>query len=321
METRWMIVIGLEIPILGFIETKNTLTKFFKGVKISRLLFYTMIPLFGILLARKLGPSLMKNIRSLTLTQYGSRAVPVEEIPVRIILTLASTASAYIFAQMINDWFDRETDRINNQKNIFNLGILPSGTIRAYGTICGIWALSSGLSMGWIPFVFIATSIAGSIIYSAKPIRLKRLPVLSSVVISLICGMLIGYGFSFLPNHHIKRLFPRNLIWIILTALPLGLQVKDLKDMAGDHATGIWTIPVLFGKRWGVYAGGFLTIAGFILTGKIMGGFVPIAAAIICSLIIFICVFRARYAWSAHAAILGFALMSGIYLWRESMEI
>jgi 4-hydroxybenzoate polyprenyltransferase len=314
METRWMLLICLEILIMGFLENKDTVLKFFAGVKISRLFFYTMIPLFGMLLARKVAPSLMNNVRGLTLTQYGIRALLVDEIPVRILLTLASTAFAFIFAQIVNDWYDRETDRINGQPNFFNRGVLSPGIIGLYGTICGIWALASGLSMGWPPFLFIASSIAGSIVYSAKPVRLKRAPLLSSVLVSLICGLLILYGFCFLPSFHLKRLFPQKLVWIILAALPLGLQVKDLKDIAGDRATGIWTIPVLFGMRWGIRVGTFLSIAGFILTAKIMGGLFPMAAASFCSLTIIICVFRSRYAWAANCAILGFALMSGIYL-------
>jgi len=314
METRWILLTGVEILILGFLENRNAVLKFFGGVKVSRLIFYTMIPLFGILVARKVGPSLMNNVRSLTLTQYGVRGLPVDEIPVRVLLTLASTAFAFIFAQMVNDWYDRETDRINGQPNFFNGGILLSGTIGAYGGACGIWALMSGLSMGWMPFLFIASSIIGSIMYSARPLRLKRAPLLSSVLVSLICGLLILYGFCFIPNALLKRLFPQKLVWIILAALPLGLQVKDLKDIAGDRATGIFTIPVLFGRRWGIWAGTLVSIAGFIIAGKIMGGIVPMATAFLCSLVIMICVFRSQYARAANIAILGFALMSGIYL-------
>jgi len=314
METRWMLLICLEILIMGFLENKDTVLKFFAGVKISRLFFYTMIPLFGILLARKTGHFLMNNVRSLTLTQYGVRSLPVEEIPVRIILTLLSTAFAFIFAQMVNDWYDRETDRINGQPNFFNRGDLSPGIIGLYGTICGIWALASGLSMGWPPFLFIASSIAGSIVYSAKPLRLKRAPFLSSVLVSLICGLLILYGFSFLPNSFFKRLFPQKLVWIILAALPLGLQVKDLKDIEGDRATGIWTVPVLLDRSWGIRVGTLLSIAGFILAAKIMGGLFPMAVASLCSLAIIICVSFKQYAWAANCAILGFALMSGIYL-------
>ena len=46
-------------------------------------------------------------------------------------------------------------------------------------------------------------------------------------------------------------LMPAPLAWVILLSFGLGFAAKDLKDVAGDRATGVWSLPVLLGRTGG----------------------------------------------------------------------
>jgi 4-hydroxybenzoate polyprenyltransferase len=80
---------------------------------------------------------------------------------------------------------------------------------------------------------------------------LKRIPLLSSVVLAAAWIAMFATGFSLLTDAHLRDNFPKSLFWLLLISLPLGLQVKDLKDVEGDCRVGVWTMPVLLGPVWG----------------------------------------------------------------------
>ena len=316
METRYLLFMGAELFILGILEWKKKLIRFVSLVKFSRLVFYTMMPLFGIILAWKCAPNMSQNIRSISVTRFGVRNIPVDEIPVRILLTLISTAAAFVFAQMLNDRFDRKTDKINSQKNFFNQEEIEFRLLWVFGGVCGIWAVLSCLSMGVVPFIFLGCALLGSAVYSVSPIRLKKLPLVSSLLLSGVCISLIFYGFCFVPDFYLFKIFPKDLYLIILVCLPLGIQIKDIRDIRGDRACKIGTIPALLGERRGAFGGAILGMCGFIIAGFLIGTTLSILAGIMIGMLLFILALKSYYALAGNLAIPAFALMSIIYLWN-----
>lgn len=93
METRLVLLCGLEATVLGAIDRRAALRAFLSWISVSRLLFYGLMPLYGILLAYRLAPQLTHNVRSITFTVYDVPNLPVDELAVRFVLILASVAS------------------------------------------------------------------------------------------------------------------------------------------------------------------------------------------------------------------------------------
>jgi len=97
--------------------------------------------------------------------------------------------------------------------------------------------------------------------------------------------LMVFYGFTVLPTHHLIRLFPRELFWILLLALPLGIQVKDMKDYIGDKKTRMWSLPVLFGPVWGKRIIMISIFVAFLIPGFLVSGQLVLFASFLLGLL------------------------------------
>ena len=285
METRHALVIVFELLILTLICKRKDAVALFRCVRISQSIFYGSMALLGAGLAYSVAPGLTRNIRSLSFDRFDVRAVPVDEMPVRFGLFVLTSFFAYWFAQVVNDRFDIEADLSNKQTNLFVCSNLPAEKIWISAVSALILGIVGALSMGLVPFCFYAPTLLLALIYSMPPLRLKRFPVLSGLTIGLICMLMVFYGFTVLPTHHLIRLFPRELFWILLLALPLGIQVKDMKDYIGDKKTRMWSLPVLFGPVWGKRIIMISIFVAFLIPGFLVSGQLVLFASFLLGLL------------------------------------
>ena len=84
-------------------------------------------------------------------------------------------------------------------------------------------------------------------VYSAKPLRLKRHFIFSSILIGIgsIAAAMAGF-FLVSPDQHVSA-FPVKAIVIIGIAYALLSNLKDIKDYEGDKKENMHTLPVVFG--------------------------------------------------------------------------
>ena len=78
------------------------------------------------------------------------------------------------------------------------------------------------------------------------PLRLKRVPVLSSFLIAVACLVTILAGFFFASADKKIQTFPIFASMGILVLFTLEANFKDMKDIEGDERDGVLTLPVLF---------------------------------------------------------------------------
>lgn len=97
-----------------------------------------------------------------------------------------------------------------------------------------------------VTFLLILSQLA-YYIYSARPLRLKKHFLSSSLLIGIasIATAMAGF-FLVSPDQHINA-FPIKAIWIIGLAYALISNLKDIKDFEGDRIENIRTMPVVFG--------------------------------------------------------------------------
>jgi 4-hydroxybenzoate polyprenyltransferase len=128
--------------------------------------------------------------------------------------------------------------------------------------VSGVCAVLGALSLGAYSTYLIVAFLCAYFVYSMPPLRLRRVPILSMFLISLACLTVTMLGFFlFSTDLHVDA-FPRPLALLIILCFTLGANMKDLKDIEGDRAVGIMTIPTLFGEAWGrTIIGGMLFLS------------------------------------------------------------
>lgn len=148
---------------------------------------------------------------------------------------------------VINDYFDYESDKINSPERP-----LPSGDVSKPLALI-FWLLLNlvgffSASLVSTPFLVIASiNILVAFVYSWK---LQHFPVIGNLAdtylaaIPFIAGGLIVYNFSFILNSPVLVLFV-----IVFLGNWSREILKDIEDIEGDKKSGSRTMPILIGKR------------------------------------------------------------------------
>ncbi|NTU58338.1 MAG: chlorophyll synthase ChlG [Chlorobiaceae bacterium] len=154
--------------------------------------------------------------------------------------------------QMLNDYFDRDLDEINEPSRP-----IPGGAIslRSATMLIAIWSVLSVIA-GWLvnPLIalYVVVGIINAHLYSANPIKLKKrlwagniIVAVSYLVIPWVAGE-IAYRavFSF------DSIVPSLIVAMLYTIASTGtMTINDFKSIEGDRQVGIRTLPVVFGER------------------------------------------------------------------------
>ncbi|MEI8248938.1 MAG: UbiA family prenyltransferase [Candidatus Taylorbacteria bacterium] len=185
-------------------------------------------------------------------------------------MSLVVLVIAYYFSWMsavcVNDVYDIDIDAISNKdRPITGESISPS-YMKTAGILFFIGALIGGYLAGYYAFFCVLTFNALYYIYSAPPLRLKIIPFLATGIIGLcsVTAVIAGF-FTFYPDKEIASI-PYALIMSVVVMFSLLPNVRDIKDIAGDTAAGIKTVPTLFGPLWGPRVTGILAGLGYVFT-------------------------------------------------------
>lgn len=150
-------------------------------------------------------------------------------------------------SQVINDYFDREIDAINEPNRLIPSGRVSlqqvSITILVLATIGFTVALS--LNKGVLLLTGIGFMLA--MFYSAPPFRAKRNGWIGNTLVS------ISYeGLAWLAGH-LAFATLTDSSFIVAAIYSIGahgiMSINDYKSIVGDRLSGIRTIPVLYGEK------------------------------------------------------------------------
>ena len=189
-------------------------------------------------------------------------------------LSFACLALAYLsafgFATGVNDIADVHIDRLNGVSRPLLTGAVTEGDLAQSNWFFLAWALIGGFLAGYWAFFTIIAGTAAYYIYSAPPLRFKRVPIIAPFLVAIAGLSTTMAGFFFVDERKLVVDFPLQLLLLILVCLTLAQNFKDLKDIEGDRAHSIWTIPVLFGERLGKPVVGALLAAAFLAVPVIL---------------------------------------------------
>ncbi|MEE3719380.1 chlorophyll synthase ChlG [Tumidithrix elongata RA019] len=156
------------------------------------------------------------------------------------------------YTQIMNDYYDREIDAINEPYRP-----IPSGAMPLNQAIAQIWilliagiavAIVLDLGVGHTDFIITKLAVGGaflSYIYSAPPLKLKQNGWLGSYA--------LGSSYIALPwwaGHALFGTLNWTVVWLTLFYSLAGLGiaiVNDFKSVEGDRSLGLKSLPVMFG--------------------------------------------------------------------------
>jgi 4-hydroxybenzoate polyprenyltransferase len=201
------------------------------------------------------------------------------------IILLIAYFCAWIFAVGVNDIVDVEIDRISNQGRPLVTDKIKEGEMSSANIFFFLWSLGGAFLVGYWAFFTMILFTAAYYIYSAPPLRLKRVPIVATFLISLASLAATVAGFYFASPVQFASAFPIRLLALIIIFFTLVTNIKDIKDVDGDRATGIATIPTIFKRSVGrtivgaMLAVAFLSVPVILASGAV---FIPslIAAAL-----------------------------------------
>ena len=277
----------------------------------------------------------LKNIRPARIGYYfgmiligGLGAIRTEHLPVAAnwvdIVLIVALLFAYLFTFMfaigVNDLVDEAIDRVSNTDRP-----LPAGTLSRHDVIDGnifflVMMLIGGFILGYWTLFTILAFTAIYYAYSAPPLRLKRVPLFSSFLLSFATLATLFAGFFFVDTGKLVADMPIRVVLMIVVCLTLALNFKDIKDVTGDRAENIWTLPVIFGERNGKRIVGVLLGVAFIMVPFILGANFLIAPSIIAAILAYgFCNAKSYEEWRIFALYFAYAAVIGVLLWAHPL--
>lgn len=163
------------------------------------------------------------------------------------VLAFAVAALVAAGGNAINDYFDRETDRINRPERP-----IPSGGITAETALRMAQALFVvGVALAiFINFYCFLLGALNSVVLALYSWRLKRMGLPGNLTIGYLVGSTFLFGGLSTVTQVVPRISGELIVLVLMAALStVGRElIKAIQDMRGDREIGLRTFPLLHGK-------------------------------------------------------------------------
>ena len=151
-------------------------------------------------------------------------------------------------SQIVNDWFDREVDAINQPERAIPSGRVPGQLALYYAVAWSGLALAWGFGLGTWVGIASALGLLLAWAYSAPPVRLKRNGWWGNAAVGLSYeGMAWVTGAAVMLGGNL----PPNEVLIIALLYSVGahgiMTLNDFKSIEGDLAVGLRSLPAMLG--------------------------------------------------------------------------
>ncbi len=238
---------------IWFREKKALFTIWMKGSQPERIIYYILLAILGMCSAYKL---------------YTISLAPIDSI--KFILCILSILTSGWAAIVLNNFHDQDIDSISNSDRPLLSGEISHETYRNLGVTFFIVSILSALLVNYGFLFFILGTQALYATYAFRATGWKKHFIGSSLTIGLagVFMALAGY-FAFSPDQSFSQIPILSLLFLFITLAILS-NAKDFKDIAGDRAGAIKTLPVLLGARKAGLILSFSLSVWFIILGLIL---------------------------------------------------
>ena len=163
--------------------------------------------------------------------------------PVAVVAAVAATLFATAAGNAVNDYFDREIDRVNRPDRPIPRGAVTARAGLAFSVLLFLCAVVTAVSL---PVRAIAIAVANLLALVAYTKLFKGVPGVGNVVVAYLTGSTFLFG-----GAAVGRVGdPAVVVLFALAALATLSRevVKDVEDIAGDRAEGLRTLPIVVGE-------------------------------------------------------------------------
>lgn len=277
MSNFYLLIIFILTPIAFYLHNKKGFISLLKDIPPLRALHFELMFILGIVLSGK-------NFLNLILNSENIFYFP---------FILISIFFAGLFSLIINNLEDYENDKISNRKNSIISKTISFKTYRKISLIPLIFAVVYSLSVNFQTFFIILLFIGNYFLYSVKPLRLKRIPILSKLIISINSLVLVMLGFVFSDKS--LSSFPLSIAAFFLIFYTLAINFIDIKDYKGDKRAGIKTLPAILGLKRSKLIIGLFFLITYLFVPLVFKGFYIAILSPIFGAILFFLVNRRNY--------------------------
>ena len=203
--------------------------------------------------------SVIKIIRPLNVISSGiailfsSQIAGYQGSTSNVLLAILVVIFFTIGANVLNDYFDYETDRVNRPDR----AIIAGDVTRIQALYISIFSFLAGVFLSLqlnfnSQILSIFVSLPLLIFYNAQA---KNYPLVGNVIVALILGLSFIYAGIVFEN-----ITPLIVPALLAFGLTLVREiVKDIADLEGDKVVGARTLPIIFGNEKAVYLCTFLS--------------------------------------------------------------
>ena len=194
----------------------------------------------------------MIGIFSGSLIGYGASHVNFPVVSVALAVLAAAVLNAG--SNGLNQICDLENDRINKPHRPLPMGRMSLRAAWTFVAVMYVVALALTAFVNLETFVIYFVAALATVAYSAPPVRLKRHPVGSNLIIALIRGWLLKVAGWAAVSTVLTSIEPWYIGFIYFVFLLGATTTKDFADIEGDRAAGCITLPVRYGAEWSARA-------------------------------------------------------------------
>ncbi|MFC6614365.1 geranylgeranylglycerol-phosphate geranylgeranyltransferase [Halopenitus salinus] len=148
----------------------------------------------------------------------------------------------------VNDYFDREIDRVNRPDRP-----IPRGAISARGALAFAIVLFGG-AIGaalLLPPAAIGIAVFNLALLLAYTELFKGLPGVGNVVVGFLTGSTFLFGGAAVGSP-----FGAGVLFVLAAVATITREIiKDVEDVAGDREEGLNTLPIVIGERNATWIG------------------------------------------------------------------
>ncbi len=171
-----------------------------------------------------------------------------------VLLAAVSASLIMIGANIINDYYDIDIDKINKPHRPLANGTISTKQALVYCSVVFVIAWLCAAAINLEMFLIASFFSLLLILYSY---RLKRTIIWGNLVVSVTTAMAFVYGGGAVGNYQ-KTLFPAAFAFLF----HFGREIlKDIQDMEGDEKNGAITYPI----KYGIHNSVVLIMIDFIL--------------------------------------------------------
>jgi geranylgeranylglycerol-phosphate geranylgeranyltransferase len=157
-------------------------------------------------------------------------------------LATTTTVLATGAGMAINDYFDREIDRINDPDRPIPRGAVSPRLALWFSLALFVAAVGLALALPALAVAIAAVNFAALVTYTKL---FKGTPGLGNALVSYLVGSALLFGGAAVGNAE------ASLVLAALAGLSTFARevIKDVEDVAGDREEGLTTLPIAVGER------------------------------------------------------------------------